>query len=276
VIVAPVTTTVAPAHVRVLQTTTTTTTAATTTTAINCPNVPGGSQSVHVVESAIFKGEVATVMCWVQTDFAEFKGKTVKLERCYSMAESGDAGKVNGFHSACDNKGPTVTVVKTNEGFIFGGAADKGWASPGGWSGSYVASDSAFLFCVNCAGARTGAAPSQLKLTGRNNHRALYHSANAGPIFGFDLDILVNKPGPNSATGGTNTAALSSLGYTYTCPDGISAGEACGGYLAGHYEFDNTDVEIFSRGLHPGAGDIYTESPKLFIANYEVFVIVAV
>ena len=47
------------------------------------------------------------------------------------------------FHSCCDNKGPTVTVVK-NGNYIFGGYTDQSWESNGrtiivqGWSISWV------------------------------------------------------------------------------------------------------------------------------------------
>ena len=132
--------------------TTKTTTTTTTTTTKTTPMADIGS--------AIFplNGEVTAIKGWVQAGFAAFKGKAVKLVRCYSMAQSGDGGKSQGFHTACDNKGPTVTVVKTTKGWIFGGAADMSWAS----GNAHVASDSAFLFCVKCAGTNPGAEPSQL------------------------------------------------------------------------------------------------------------------
>ena len=43
---------------------------------------------------------------------------------------SRDGFAASAFHSKCDNKGPTVTVVKSGAN-IFGGFTEKPWASPG-------------------------------------------------------------------------------------------------------------------------------------------------
>ena len=124
-------------------------------------------------------------------------------------------------------------MVKTTKGWIFGGAADKSWASG---AGKWAASDSAFLFCVKCAGVKPGAAPSQLKLNGKNNQDALLPSPS-GPAFGggYDLDIA-------STPGGTSTASYSNLGSTYTCPTGQ---DYCTNYLAGSLKFTVADYEVF-------------------------------
>ena len=199
--------------------------------------MPSPQQRRAKFDSAIFTGgaDLAAVKGWVQSDFEEFKGTAVSLVRCYSMAQSGDgiSGSAKGFHAACDGKGATVTIVKTKKGFVFGGAADKSWASPGSWA--LDASDSAFLFCVKCA----GAGPSQLKLTGKNNQDALGHHSGYGPIFGFNEfgnDLLIDTPsGPS----------CSSLGYTYTCPAGRFGSAACSNYLAGSRHFAVADYEVF-------------------------------
>lgn len=193
---------------------------------------------------------MTAIKAWIKAGFSGFKSATPTLERCYSMAQSGDEGL--GFHDACDGKGPTVTIVKTTKGFIFGGASDKDWASSSGSSRNggvttMVASDSAFLFCVKCAGAGTGAAPSQLKLTGKNNQNALIHQLGSGPLFGGgnDLGIYIY---PDDRR---NTAAASRLGDTYTCPVGpvfqvSTANTPCNSYLGGSWMFDVDDFEVFA------------------------------
>jgi len=189
--------------------------------------------------SAIFTGggDVAAVKGWVQNDFSEFKDQSISLERCYSMAQSGDGGSAKGFHDACNGRGATVTIVKTKEGHVFGGAADKSWASPS--NGAYTASDSSFLFCINCAGAKPNAAPGQLKLTGKDSGKfALYHDSRFGPIFGRGHDLYIA-----SRPGGTSTAAH--LGHTYTCPDGQPGSTGCNNYLAGSRSFVIADFEVF-------------------------------
>ena len=45
---------------------------------------------------------------------------------------SRDGWAASNFHSCCDNKGPTVTVVKSGY-CVFGGYTDEPWESPGKW-----------------------------------------------------------------------------------------------------------------------------------------------
>ena len=52
-------------------------------------------------------------------------GKTWR--RCYRGSEQ--SFSATSFHSNCDNKGPTVTLVRVNEN-VFGGYTDKSWTSP--------------------------------------------------------------------------------------------------------------------------------------------------
>jgi len=154
------------------------------------------------------------------------------------MAKSSDAGAAKSFHDGCDSKGATVTIVRTKEGRVFGGAADKSWASSS--TNGYSASDSSFLFCINCAGAKPNAAPSQLKLTGKFNQRALNPNLGYGPAFGDGHDLhIANTPG------GSSTKSSSILGHTYTCPAGQHGSAACDNYLAGSRKFTIVDYEVF-------------------------------
>ena len=156
------------------------------------------------------------------------------------MAESGDGGSAQSFHTACDKKGPTVTIVKTTAGFVFGGAADKAWVSPNG----AVASSVAFLFCLTCAGAQQNGtpqtAPSQLNLTGTGNDKALQYFKGSGPAFGPGYDLFIaNQPG------GTSKQSYSGLGYSYVCPGLWRDDAKCKTYLAGSYQFTIADYEVF-------------------------------
>ena len=47
-----------------------------------------------------------------------------KWTRCYNARSDGFTA--HAFHSRCDNKGPTITLVKVRE-FIFGGFLDQNW-----------------------------------------------------------------------------------------------------------------------------------------------------
>ena len=45
--------------------------------------------------------------------------KSLKFDLLFTASINGDGS--NSFHEFCDGKGPTVTVVKGENGFIFGG-----------------------------------------------------------------------------------------------------------------------------------------------------------
>ena len=85
------TTTTVPTTTATSTTETTKTTATTTTTKTDAT-----TPTIAIAASAaIFTtggADVRAVTGWVQSDFAAFKGKTVNLELCYSMAQSGNGG----------------------------------------------------------------------------------------------------------------------------------------------------------------------------------------
>ncbi len=49
------------------------------------------------------------------------------------------------FHSLCDNKGPTLSIIKTTQGHTFGGFTKTSWDSASG----YKHDNSSFLFSVD-------------------------------------------------------------------------------------------------------------------------------
>ena len=69
---------------------------------------------------------------------AEFKGiynlfdGKPKLELMYEAKEHDFRGKA--FHEACNNKGPTLTIAKSNKECIFGLYTTVEWTSSNGWT----------------------------------------------------------------------------------------------------------------------------------------------
>ena len=53
-------------------------------------------------------------------------GKKCKWNLCYRASR--DGWSAQDFHRQCDNKGPTVVLVKAND-YIFGGYTDQNWNS---------------------------------------------------------------------------------------------------------------------------------------------------
>ena len=132
------------------------------------------------------------------------------------------------FHAKCDDKGATVTIVKSTEGCIFGGYSDQSWVGGGCWKSS----SRAFLFSiVNPA----GLAPMKLPLTGTHNGEAVYCNSSYGPCFGeYDFDIRDKC--------NTVKESCSDLGYSYTLPPGQNKRR----FLAGSKNFLVAEIEVFA------------------------------
>ena len=79
------------------------------------------------------------------------------------------------FHSKCDNKGPTLTLMKvkftgSSKTSIIGGFTDKDWNKPNTW----IASNESFIFSLS----------SKVKCFISKPEYALYGANNFGPTFG--------------------------------------------------------------------------------------------
>jgi len=133
----------------------------------------------------------------------ELKGVSKKLGQTLFVA-SRDGDHASKFHSACDDKGPTVVIVKTTTGIVFGAYADGSWKGSG-----YLKSTKTFLFRLR---------PTMLKYaikSGRENY-AMYRNANFGPTFGGGHDLYIASGALSS------TKSYTKGGNTYTFPSNPS------------------------------------------------------
>jgi hypothetical protein len=135
------------------------------------------------------------------------------------------------FHLKCDDKGATVTIVKSTEGNIFGGYSDQSWKS----DNFYIdkSSSRAFLFSiVNPA----GLAPMKLPLTGERNGNAVWCHPSWGPVFGGGRDLYIHD------NWNTGKNSYSRLGSSYTLPPGQDKKT----FLAGSEYFLVAEIEVFA------------------------------
>ena len=140
------------------------------------------------------------------------------------------------FHAKCDDKGATVTIVKSTEGFIFGGYSDQSWATSGDSYGVWKSSSRAFLFSVvNSA----KLAPLKLPQDQQCDEEAVYCEHDCGPSFGSEDDLNIDDE-CNS-----DDSSYSYLGGTYTLPPGQNAQT----FLAGSNNFRVADYEVFAALL---------------------------
>ncbi|XP_068736659.1 uncharacterized protein [Montipora capricornis] len=152
---------------------------------------------------------------------------------CWRASRDGWASST--FHSLCDGKGPTVTIIKVNQ-YIFGGYVSISWGSQGC---SYRYDATAFLFSLRN---KPGWAPTKLPQTGLFSHyrvHSIYDCNTHGPTFGGH-DIYIS----NLASSGTSSN--SNLGYTYSPPAGHAYDNTfLQTFLAGTHNFRPTEVEVF-------------------------------
>ncbi|PFX13554.1 Fibrillin-1 [Stylophora pistillata] len=153
-------------------------------------------------------------------------------KRCWRA--SVDGWPASTFHSLCDNKGPTVTIIRVGK-YIFGGYTSSSWTSGCSW----LCRSTAFLFSlVN----KPGWGPVKLSQPGQHDSYSSYTTygcSHRGPSFGGAHDIYI----PYHAS---NTKSESQLGYTYSPPTGYNYGSSFAkSFLAGGYNFRPGEVEVF-------------------------------
>jgi hypothetical protein len=95
-----------------------------------------------------------------------------------------DGFKSSDFHRNCDGHGPTVILIETTKGYIFGGYTPIHWDS----SNRYKIDESgtSFLFSLKSP-STTGLLKFGLKTEGKRH--AICCDQNYGPRFGYDISI---------------------------------------------------------------------------------------
>jgi len=96
----------------------------------------------------------------------------------FDTSKDGDAAST--FHARCDGEGPTVTIVETTLGVMFGGFTDQSWSS----STAYRTDADAFVFRLR---------PSKMKFLVSASTQAIYTHASYGPRFGGIAFVIYNN-----------------------------------------------------------------------------------
>jgi len=95
----------------------------------------------------------------------------------YVASMDGDSG--TDFHDKCDGKGPTVVIVETTTGNVFGGYTSVSWSSGNNWKRA----PTSFLFQLRPRF-------SHFAMRNLDDRFAIYHHQYDGPVFGrYDLYI---------------------------------------------------------------------------------------
>ena len=120
--------------------------------------------------------------------------KSLKLETLFSTRSSGWTNPA-AFHTACDQKGPTLVLIQCADGFSCGGYTSINWTS----NSQYQADSQAFLFRIaNFANSSTQHASEKFARNG-NGHE-VYGGSTFGPTFGSGHDLLTFTNGSQILT----------------------------------------------------------------------------
>jgi hypothetical protein len=96
--------------------------------------------------------------------------KVLTITLLYSSTTHG--WKPSKFHELCDEKGPTITIMKSKAGKVFGGLAMQSWDSE---TEDFKADEKAFIYSID----------RQQIYRVIDTQKALYCRSNWGPCFGW-------------------------------------------------------------------------------------------
>ncbi|KAF9950095.1 hypothetical protein BGZ72_008172 [Mortierella alpina] len=146
-----------------------------------------------------------------------------------------DGFDATNFHMACDQRGPTLTVVRAENGAVFGGYNSSSWSSHP--SGVYSTSRVNFLFTLKSREHPTRE-NAVFGIKGDGN-AAAYNKADYGPTFGVGHDLFLasncNLTGQSSST----------------MPSSYNGNGASATALTGSFYFRVQEYEVFL--VQPGA-----------------------
>jgi hypothetical protein len=129
------------------------------------------------------------------------------------------------FHSTCDGVGPTITIIRSTSGYLFGGYNQNSWAS----SAAYQPGGASFLFTLTNAYGNSPTAFYFKTGQGSYNHPSFMTTWGSG----HDLHISNNCNG--------NTTSYSNFPSSYN--DTLSHGNNT---FAGSYNFQVSEIEVFT------------------------------
>ena len=157
-----------------------------------------------------------SIIKWIEE---KINKKINKFELILRMSENGT--KSEDFHKYCDNKGPTLTLVKTTKNKIFGGFTPLNWNNNG--NQLYDKSNQTFIFSLNL-----------MKIYNMiNNGGEAIYCDNSGPNFGLsDFDLQENmKIGVTYANEDCNFLSNENLELT--------------GGKGDHESFETEELEVY-------------------------------
>ncbi len=141
------------------------------------------------------------------------------------------------FHSKCDGKKNTLTIVKTNTNFVFGGYTSAKWAS----DRNYKEDSTAFIFSL-----RRNGVSQKRKFNIKKPQYAILGLPSYGPIFGSGTGSDINDFYICDSSH-TDYGSMANIGNSYECPEGYKFGNKdTSSYLTGSSNrWLTTEIEVY-------------------------------
>ena len=156
----------------------------------------------------------------------EFYGNTnQRWELIYKASRDGFAAST--FHKRCNNKGPTMTIIQSNNNYLFGGYTSIPWTS----DGPAKTDTTAFLFTLTNP---HNIPPTKYAIKSDKTAHAVYHASDHGPTFGAGRDIYL----ANSSNANNTSSTTFPNSYNDT------TGKASATFT-GAKNFTASDIEVF-------------------------------
>jgi hypothetical protein len=136
------------------------------------------------------------------------------------------------FHQRCNYYIPkTLTIIKSSNGNIFGGYTETTWDQSNQWKSD----KNAFLFSLINSEKR----PVKVNIANGKEGHAIRGHPSYGPSFGGGHDIHI------ADNSNSNFDSYSNFGYTYIHQDYTFDSEKAKSFLAGSYNFQVLEIEVF-------------------------------
>ena len=149
------------------------------------------------------------------------EGKKIEMTLLYKLKTHGDAYST--FHSYCNGKNYTLTLVRTTKGYRCGGFITQSWNS----SGSYMTDKNAFLFSLEF---------KEMYPVNKDGTNAIYDNGSYCPTFGNGHDLYI-------ASGcSSNYSSYCNFPYAY-----YGTKQRC--LVGGVYNFKVDDMEVYQINI---------------------------
>lgn len=141
-----------------------------------------------------------------------------------------DGFSASSFHSKCDGKRNTLTIIKSSNSNIFGGYSEEDWSG----NQVYKLDPNSLMFSL------VNREETPLVMKSIDPPRAIFCSPDNGPVFGR-RDLVVRS---NS---NLSTESYSNLGSSFKHPTYVFQSNEARSFLAGSYKFQTVEIEVFSK-----------------------------